>query len=134
MNRRVAVTGGCGFIGSHLVDRLLAEGHNVVIVDNLSTGQLNFVEGALAPGKAALVRADVKDLDALVLAFAGCEEVYHLAANADVRFGPDHPRRDLDENTVGTFNVLEAMRRCGVTRIAFASTGSVYGEATVIPA
>ena len=133
MNRRVAVTGGCGFIGSHLVDRLLGEGHDVVIVDNLSTGQLKFVEGALTPGKVRLVRADVKELDALVEAFAGCEEVYHLAANADVRFGPDHPRRDLDENTVGTFNVLEAMRRCGAKRIAFASTGSVYGESTVIP-
>jgi UDP-glucose 4-epimerase len=87
----------------------------------------------LANGRASLVRADVKDLDALVEALTGCEEVYHLAANADVRFGPDHPRRDLDENTIGTFNVLEAMRRCGVSRIAFSSTGSVYGEAAVIP-
>jgi UDP-glucose 4-epimerase len=130
---RVAVTGGCGFIGSHLVERLLAEGNEVVIVDNLSTGQLRFAEAALANGRASLVRADVKDLDALVEALTDCEEVYHLAANADVRFGPDHPRRDLDENTIGTFNVLEAMRRCGVSRIAFSSTGSVYGEAAVIP-
>lgn len=133
MSQRVAVTGGCGFIGSHLVDRLLAEGHEVVIIDNLSTGQTKFVESALASGRANLVRADVKDLDAVIKALDGCEEVYHLAANADVRFGPDHPRRDLDENTVGTFNVLEAMRRCGATRVAFASTGSVYGEAAVIP-
>jgi UDP-glucose 4-epimerase len=133
MNPRVAVTGGCGFIGSHLVERLIAEGHEVVIVDNLSSGQLPFVESAIASGKASLVRADVKDLDALVQAFAGCGEVYHLAANADVRFGPEHPRRDLDENTIGTFNVLEAMRRCGVSRIAFSSTGSVYGESVVIP-
>jgi UDP-glucose 4-epimerase len=133
MNPRVAVTGGCGFIGSHLVDRLLAEGHTVVIIDNLSTGQPKFVEGALGHANASLIRADVKDLDALVKAFEGCEEVYHLAANADVRFGPEHPRRDLDENTIGTFNVLEAMRRSGVKRIAFSSTGSVYGEAKVIP-
>jgi UDP-glucose 4-epimerase len=133
MNHRVAVTGGCGFIGSHLVDRLLSEGHDVVIVDNLSTGQPKFVEGALACGRARHIHADVKDLDRLVEAFAGCREVYHLAANADVRFGPDHPRRDLDENTIGTFNVLEAMRRSGISRVAFASTGSVYGEATVIP-
>lgn len=111
MNRRVAVTGGCGFIGSHLADRLVVEGHDVVIVDNLSTGQLKFAEGALASGNVSLVRADVKDIEALVEAFAGCEEVYHCAANADVRFGPEHPRRDLDENTIGTFNVLEAMRR-----------------------
>ena len=133
MNPRVAVTGGCGFIGSHLVDRLLAEGHEVVIVDNLSTGQPKFVEGALSQARARHINADVKDLERLVQALAGCEEVYHLAANADVRFGPDHPRRDLDENTIGTFNVLEAMRRNGISRIAFASTGSVYGEAKVIP-
>jgi UDP-glucose 4-epimerase len=129
----VAVTGGCGFIGSHLTDRLLAEGCDVVLVDNLSTGQLEFAEGALANPRSHLVRADIKDLEALTEAFEGCEEVYHCAANADVRFGPDHPRRDLDENTIGTFNVLEAMRRRGVSRIAFASTGSVYGEATVVP-
>ena len=133
MNQRVAVTGGCGFIGSHLVDRLLTEGHEVVIVDNLSTGQPRFVAHALAHGRATHIHADVKNLDLLVQAFAGCAEVYHLAANADVRFGPDHPRRDLDENTIGTFNVLEAMRRNGISRIAFASTGSVYGEAKVIP-
>jgi UDP-glucose 4-epimerase len=130
---RVVVTGGCGFIGSHLTERLLQEGYEVVIVDNLSTGQERFAEVALAHPKVTFVRADVKDLDALVNAFAGCEEVYHLAANADVRFGPDHPRRDLDENTIGTFNVLEAMRRNTVGKIAFSSTGSVYGEATVIP-
>jgi len=130
---KVAVTGGCGFIGSHMTERLIAEGHTVVILDNLSTGRLEFAAGALASGQATLVRGDVKDLDSLVEAFAGCEEVYHFAANADVRFGPEHPRRDLDENTIGTFNVLEAMRRCGVGRIAFASTGSVYGEARVIP-
>jgi UDP-glucose 4-epimerase len=133
VSRRVAVTGGCGFIGSHLVERLLAEGHEVVIVDNLSTGRLEFAERALAHPQARLIRADVKELDPLVDAFAGCEEVYHLAANADVRHGPEHPRRDLDENTIATFNVLEAMRRCGAARIAFSSTGSVYGEATVIP-
>jgi UDP-glucose 4-epimerase len=130
---RLAVTGGCGFIGSHLVDRLISEGHEVVIVDNLSTGQMPFAEAALNTGAATLIRADVKDLDALLSAFEGCEEVYHLAANADVRFGPEHPRRDLDENTIGTFNVLEAMRRRGISRVAFSSTGSVYGEAAVIP-
>ncbi len=133
MSSRVAVTGGCGFIGSHLAERLLARGHEVVIVDDLSTGQLEFAETPLANPHARLVRADVKVLDPLVDAFRGCTAVYHLAANADVRFGPEHPRKDLDQNTIGTFNVLEAMRRAGVTRIAFASTGSVYGEAAVIP-
>ncbi|MFI5178597.1 MAG: NAD-dependent epimerase/dehydratase family protein, partial [Vicinamibacterales bacterium] len=133
MSGRVAVTGGCGFIGSHLVDRLLTHGHEVVVVDDLSTGQERFVEGALAHPRAELVRADVKLLEPLVEIFRGCTAVYHLAANADVRHGPEHPRKDLDENTIGTFNVLEAMRRAGVPTIAFASTGSVYGEATIIP-
>ena len=133
MSRRVAVTGGCGFIGSHLTDRLLADGHEVVVIDNLSTGQMRFVERAIAHPRAQLIRADVKELDPLVAAFRGCQQVYHLAANADVRHGPDHPRRDLEENTIGTFNVLEAMRRAEVTSIAFSSTGSVYGEAKAIP-
>jgi UDP-glucose 4-epimerase len=133
MKDRVAVTGGCGFIGSHLVDRLLADDHEVVIVDNMSTGQPRFVASALAHPRASLVEADVKHLEPLVGAFAGCRQVFHLAANADVRHGPEHPRRDLDENTVGTFNVLEAARRAGVAAVAFSSTGSVYGEATVIP-
>jgi UDP-glucose 4-epimerase len=133
VNRRVAVTGGCGFIGSHLVERLLADGSEVVIVDNLSTGRRQFVERALARDTARLVQADVKDLERVVSAFEGCEVVYHLAANADVRHGPEHPRRDLDENTIGTFNVVEAARRAGVSVVAFSSTGSVYGEAAVIP-
>ena len=133
MSRRVAVTGGCGFIGSHLVDRLLRDGDEVVLVDNWSTGQRPFVEAALQHPRARLVEADVKQLEPLVDAFRGCVEVYHLAANADVRYGPEHPRRDLDENTIGTFNVLEAMRRAGVSAVAFSSTGSVYGEAALIP-
>lgn len=133
MSGRVAVTGGCGFIGSHLVERLLADGREVVIVDNLSTGQLKFVEGALAHTRARLVRADVKELEPLVRAFEGCEVVYHLAANADVRRGAEWPRRDLDENTIGTFNVLEAVRQCHVPAFAFSSTGSVYGDTSVIP-
>ena len=133
MSGRVAVTGGCGFIGSHLVERLLARGHEVIVVDDLSTGQLKFAERALAHPQARLVRADVKVLEPLVDAFRGCTAVYHLAANADVRRGPEQPRKDLDENTIGTFNVLEAMRRAGVARVAFASTGSVYGEAAMIP-
>ena len=133
MSRRVAVTGGCGFIGSHLVDRLLADGTDVVIVDNLSTGHTRFVDAAGARHRVRLVQADIKDLEGLAPAFEGCDTVYHLAANADVRGGPEHPRRDLDENTIGTFNVVEAARRAGVSMVAFASTGSVYGEASVIP-
>src|SRR5205807_1219660 len=73
------------------------------------------------------------DFDALARALAGAEFVFHLAANADVRFGPEHPRKDLEQNTIATWNVLEAMRARGARRIAFASTGSVYGEPEVFP-
>ena len=127
------VTGAAGFIGSNLVDRLLADGVAVVGWDNLSTGQERFLEGAARSPAFALVRGDTLDLPALTRAMAGCDFVFHLAANADVRFGTDHPRRDLEQNTIATHNVLEAMRASGIARIAFSSTGSVYGEAKVIP-
>jgi UDP-glucose 4-epimerase len=127
------VTGGAGFIGSTLVDRLLALGHRVTAFDNFSTGQRPFLETALTNPNFRLVEGDVLDLPALKRAAAGAEVVYHLAANADVRFGTHHPDRDLQQNTVATFNVLEAMRANGVKRIGFSSTGSVYGEPEVFP-
>jgi UDP-glucose 4-epimerase len=127
------VTGAAGFIGSNLTDRLLEAGHEVVGLDNFSTGQEEFLERALPSPSFCLHRSDLLDLPAVEQATAGVEFVFHLAANADVRFGPDRPRRDLEQNTIATWNVLEAMRRHGVKRIAFSSTGSVYGEAPVIP-
>jgi UDP-glucose 4-epimerase len=127
------VTGAAGFIGSTLVDRLLAEGHAVIGYDNLSTGQETFLAEAMRSPAFRLVRGDTLDPRALSEAMAGVSTVFHLAANADVRFGTDHPRKDLEQNTIATFNVLEAMRANGVSRIAFASTGSIYGEAPVIP-
>jgi len=127
------VTGAAGFIGSSLCDRLLEGGHRVVGYDNLSTGQERFLASAQRGARFTLVRGDVLDATALAEAMRGSEFVFHLAANADVRFGTDHPSRDLEQNTIGTFRVLEAMRATGVTQIAFSSTGSVYGEATVIP-
>ena len=130
---RYLITGAAGFIGSSLADRLLADGHEVVGYDNLSTGQERFLAGALANPRFRLVRGDLLDRPALDAAVAGCDAVMHLAANADVRFGTDHPRRDLEQNTIATWNVLEAMRAGGVRKIAFSSTGSVYGEAKVIP-
>lgn len=127
------VTGGAGFIGSNLVDRLLADGHKVTAYDNLSTGQLPFLTDAKKNSRFALVEGDVLDLPLLKKAVAGHDFVIHLAANADVRFGTNHPDRDLQQNTIATFNVLEAMRVNGVKRIGFSSTGSVYGEAEVFP-
>ena len=127
------VSGGAGFIGSSLVDRLLDLGHEVTVYDNLSTGLLQFLEYAKDFDRFRLVEGDLLDEDTLSEAIAGHEFVFHLAANADVRFGTEHPRRDLEQNTIVTNNVLEAMRKNGISKIAFASTGSVYGDATVIP-
>jgi UDP-glucose 4-epimerase len=127
------VTGGLGFIGSNLVDRLLSAGEHVIAYDNGSTGQQRFVAEARVNDRFSLVEGDTLDLDALTAAMRGCDLVFHLAANADVRFGTDHPRTDLDQNTIATFNVLEAMRANGIRRIAFSSTGSVYGEPQVFP-
>lgn len=130
---RVFVTGGAGFIGSNLVDRLLVRGDDVVVFDNFSTGQERFLAEAEKSHRLRIVRGDLLDLPALTAAMAGIELVFHLAANADVRFGTQHPRRDLEQNTIGTFNVLEAMRANDVRRLAFSSTGSVYGESATIP-
>lgn len=127
------VTGCAGFIGSSLTDRLLTAGHSVIGIDNFSTGQRRFLEQAQTNPRFKLVEADTLDLPALKAAFAGGDCVFHLAANADVRFGTDHPQRDLEQNTIATANVLEATRTSGIRRIAFSSTGSVYGEAKVVP-
>lgn len=129
----IVVTGCAGFIGSNLVDRLLSTGHTVVGVDNFSTGQRRFLDGALSHPQFRLCEADLLDLETLERALDGGDLVIHLAANADVRFGTEHPRKDLEQNTIATYNVLEAMRVNRIARIAFSSTGSVYGEAEVIP-
>jgi UDP-glucose 4-epimerase len=130
---KVLVTGAAGFIGSNVVDRLLSIGHEVVGFDNFSTGRDEFLSGAMGSSQFRLVRGDLLDLDRLKSEMAGVDLVLHLAANADVRFGTDHPRRDLEQNTIATWNVLEAMRANGTKRIGFSSTGSVYGEPKVHP-
>jgi len=129
----VVVTGCAGFIGSNLADRLLQDGHHVTGIDNLCTGQRRFLENALKHSHFRLIEGDMLNLEGLTKWFRGADCVIHLAANADVRFGIEHPRKDLEQNTIATYNVLEAMRANGIKRIAFSSTGLVYGEATVIP-
>ena len=128
------ITGCAGFVGSHLADRLLADGWKVVGFDNFSTGQERFIEGACRNPAFELVRGDLlSNDDVLRAAMRGADFVFHLAANADVRFGTQHPRKDLEQNTIATYNVLEAMRVNGIKRLAFSSTGSVYGEAAIFP-
>lgn len=130
---RFFITGCAGFIGSNLTDRLLSDGHDVIGYDNFSTGQRAFLESAQKSSHFSLVHGDTLNVSALTRAMQGSDFVFHFAANADVRFGTEHPRKDLEQNTIATYNVLEAMHANGIKRIAFSSTGSVYGEAVVIP-
>ena len=130
---KVFVTGASGFIGSHLVDQLLNLGGEVIGFDNFSTGFEKFLCSALKNSRFKLVRGDLVKGNNLTKAMVGCDFVFHLAANADVRFGTLHPEKDLEQNTIATFNVLEAMRANGIAKIAFSSTGSIYGEPQVFP-
>ena len=131
--KRVCITGGAGFIGSTLADRLAQDGVEVVVVDDFRTGRREFIADLLRRPNATLVEGDVLEDGLLERAFAGCDWVFHLQANADVRHGLERPTRDLEQNTIATSKVLEAMRATGVRRIAFSSTGSVYGEPEVFP-
>lgn len=130
---RYLVTGCAGFIGSNLTDRLLEQGHEVVGIDNFSTGLAEFLTNAKKSSKFTLVEADLINLESIKSAFKNIDAVFHMAANADVRFGTNHPHKDLEQNAIATFHVLEGMRANNVKRIAFASTGSIYGEAEIIP-
>jgi len=128
------ITGGAGFIGSSLADELAKKpGDHVTIYDNMSTGFPEFIKGLENRANVSIVFGDVLDEDKLNESMKGSDFVFHLSANADVRFGLEHPKKDLEQNTIATHNVLEAMRFNGVKKIAFSSTGSVYGEAPVIP-
>ena len=130
---KVIVTGCAGFIGSNLVDRLLTSGVSVVGIDNFSTGREEFLSAALENQNFVLHQLDLQASEKLASLFEDIDVVYHLAANADVRFGADRPRRDLEQNTIVTHNVLEAMRVSAVKKIVFSSTGSIYGESTTNP-
>ncbi len=124
------MTGGAGFIGSHLVDHLLAMGKEVVVLDNFSTGRKEYLEGSLAQ----VVNIDLtSDVSTLLPHFKGVDTVFHLAANADVRFGWEHPERDVEQNVVVTSRIAEAASMAGVSDFVFSSTGSVYGEAVIVP-
>ena len=127
------VTGAAGFIGSHLTDALLGRGHSVVGLDNLSTGQERFLEQARRVDRFTFLRGDVLEAAALRRAMTGVDAVYHFAANADVRGSFAAPRVDITQNTLATFEVLDAMRHAGVMRIVFASSAAALGEPDVVP-
>jgi len=130
---KVIVTGCCGFIGSNLTDRLLLEGHNVVGIDNLSTGQNKFIEYAVTNPNFKFIKGDLLNFDAMKDWFKDAELVFHLSANADIKDGLNNPFKDLEQNTIVTYNVLESMRFNNIKKIVFSSTGSVYGDSKVIP-
>lgn len=124
---KTLVVGGAGFIGSHLVDRLVTRGP-VTVYDNLSVGRRAFLQEPLDAGRVTLVEADALDLERLTAAAAGHDVVFHLSANPEARWGLERTRLDLEQGTIVTYNVLEAMRRAGVARLVFSSSGTVYGD------
>jgi len=133
MDEKVLITGGAGFIGSYLVDRLVGEGKEVVVYDNLSSGKEEFLSDLLKDDKIEFVDNDLLDKSELDESMKGVSEVWHLAANPDVRMGSSDTKVHLEQNIIATHNLLEAMRKNGVGFIAFTSTSTVYGEAKVIP-
>jgi len=131
--KRVLVTGGAGFIGSHLVDRLVADGWCVRVADNFSSGSLDNLKRHLGSDSVEILRADLKDPERTFEAVKDVCAVFHFAANPEVRVSTTNPEIHFNENVVVTFNILEAMRRYGVKELVFASSSSVYGEPFSIP-
>lgn len=130
---RTLVTGGAGFIGSHLVDELVRRDNQVIVYDNLSSGFKRHLETLLSNNRITLVEGELLDEERLNAAMKGADTVFHLAANADVRGGKSNTRVDLEQNIIGTHRVLEAMRINGASRIVFTSSATVYGEPDVFP-
>ena len=131
---KVVVTGGAGFLGSHLVDILMASGCHVAVIDNLSHGSLRNLKAWLNNPAFSFVRGDLKDTNgSWCSALKSADIVFHFAANPEVRISSTEPRIHFDENVLATFNVLEAVRKEGVRALVFASSSTVYGDPQVIP-
>lgn len=133
MNNKIIVTGGAGFIGSHVVDKLLSCGNEVTVIDNLSSGRMEFIEHHIPDNNFKFVKLDMLELGKLTQAIKGADMIYHLAANPDVRLGAENTKVHLEQNIIVTYNLLEAMRMNKQQNIVFTSTSTVYGEASIIP-
>lgn len=127
------ISGGAGFIGSNLADALLSQGHQVVVFDNLSTGYEKFIEHNHSQEAYKLIKADVLDKELLISSMSGCDIVFHFQANADVRGGIQNTLIDVEQNIIGTHNVLEGIRINEIKKIAFSSSATIYGETEQIP-
>lgn len=130
---RILVTGGAGFIGSNLIDCLLEKGNKVIVFDNLSSGKMEFIEHHLENPDFSFVKGDLLDPEAIESACKDADMVCHVAANPDVKLGASDTKVHLDQNILATYNLLEAMRKGSAKRIAFTSTSTVYGEASIMP-
>jgi UDP-glucose 4-epimerase len=130
---KAIVTGGAGFIGSHLVDRLLADGYSVTVVDNMSSGTLSNLKQNLDNDRMKVHEVDIREGDKLNHIFVGHDVVFHLAAQANIRQSLVDHKSDLNHNLVGTLNILEAMTKNNIKDLVFASTSAIYGEASLIP-
>ncbi len=130
---RIFITGGAGFIGSHLVDRLIAEGNQVTVFDDLSSGRMEFIEHHQGKDNFKFIEADLLNLDKVEEAIKGHEVVFHLAANPEARRGIENTELDLKQETIATYNTLEAMRLNQIKQIVFSSSSTVYGETRLIP-
>ena len=130
---RALVTGGAGFIGSHLIDRLISRGDKVVVLDNLSSGKVEFIQSHIDSGSVVLIEGDITNFDDVYGAMDGIDCVFHLAANPDIRLGTKITDTDLKQGTIATYNIVESMRRCDVKKIVFASSSVVYGENAPMP-
>jgi len=130
---RAIVTGGAGFIGSHLVDRLLNDGYSVTVIDNMSCGHMENLEQHSTSHRLTVHRVDIKDPAQLNELFVGHDVVFHMAAHANIRESFADHRSDLENNLIGTLNVLEAMVKNHIPDLVFASTSALYGEAAIRP-
>jgi len=130
---KAIVTGGAGFIGSYLVDRLLSEGYSVTVVDNMSYGFMENLKHHSGNPHLTVHNVDIRDADKLNCIFAAHDAVFHMAAHANIRESLIDRKADLENNLIGTLNVLEAMYKNEIQDLVFASTSAVYGEAAVIP-
>lgn len=133
MFMRALVTGGAGFIGSHLIDALITSGYKVRVIDNLSSGKLEFIKTHIDSGKLEFQEGDMTSLSDVEVATKGIDCVFHLAANPDIRLGTRVTDTDLKQGTIATYNLLESMRINGVKKIIFASSSVVYGEDAPLP-